>query len=194
MALSLVYSAVIRFCSYSIAPVRYASSASSSALSSSFLASATLSSVSFKILSPAVTSSPDTAYTSSISRLVVRFSTSKVSSVIPTLVTPDAAVISSVKVNPDILAGMENSDRLPFLCNITTAATEPPPSVSTSTSATMIHFLRPFPFFSFLFFFLEKNICLISLFFTANLRLLFRPNSVVFSSIVGFCIEKVFTL
>ena len=185
MALSLVYSAVIRFCSYSIAPVRYASSASSSALSSSFLASATLSSVSFKILSPAVTSSPDTAYTSSISRLVVRFSTSKVSSVIPTLVTPDAAVISSVKVNPDILAGMENSDRLPFLCNITTAATEPPPSVSTSTSATMIHFL---------FFFWEKIICLISLFFTANLRLLFRPNSIVFSSIVGFCIEKVFTL
>ena len=45
-----------------------------------------------------------------------------------------------------------------------------------------------------LFFFLEKNICLISLFFTANLRLLFRPNFIVFSSIVGFCIEKVFTL
>lgn len=42
--------------------------------------------------------------------------------------------------------------------------------------------------------FREKIICLISLFFTANLRLLFRPNSIVFSSIVGFCIEKVFAL
>ena len=103
----------------------------------------------------------------------------------PTLVTPEAAIISSVKFSPARLSGRVNSDRLLFLCNIITVATEPPLNVSTSTSAMMIHFL---------FFFREKIICLISLFFTANLRLLFRPNFIVFSSIVGFCIEKVFTL
>ena len=162
----------MRFCSYSILPVRYESSASRSVLSSSFLASATLSSVSFRILSPAVTSSPETAYTSSISRSVVRFSTSKVSSVIPTLVTPEAATISSVSVSPAIFPGMENAVAFPFLRSITTAVTEPPPIASTRIRTTTIHFLRPLrsflPFFSALSEFIS---CLIFLFFTVNLRL-----------------------
>ena len=86
-------------CSYSMAPALPANSASNNSCSNSSLTSATLSSESFRIFVPASISSSALMYTSSISKAVLKFSTSNVSSTTPTEVTPLAITVFSVTVN-----------------------------------------------------------------------------------------------